>query len=160
MNPYDLIFLLVILISFIFGVKNGLIKSLLNLIKWIVIFYLIKNCFDVLMPFFDQYILNQTLSDILIFFFTLITAYILISFINRMIIGILQPRKSLFIDMSFGGVLGILRGYIIFILIIFFINSNFSSNLIPEIFKSGTFQEIVNYGVDLLDQIPRNINEI
>ena len=46
------------------------------------------------------------------------------------------------------------------ILIIFFINSNFSSNLIPEIIKSGTFQEIVNYGVDLLDQMPRNINEI
>ena len=160
MNPYDLIFLLVILVSFIFGVKNGLIKSLLNLIKWIIIFYLIKNCFDILRPFFDQYILNQTLSDILIFFFTLITGYILISFINRMIIGILQPRKSLFIDMSFGGVLGILRGYIIFILIIFFINSNFSSNLIPEIIKSGTFQEIVNYGVDLLDQMPRNINEI
>ena len=41
LNPYDLIFLLVILVSFIFGVKNGLIKSLLNLIKWIVIFYLI-----------------------------------------------------------------------------------------------------------------------
>ena len=160
LNPYDLIFLLVILVSFIFGVKNGLIKSLLNLIKWIVIFYLIKTCFDILRPFFDQYILNKTLSDILIFFFTLITAYILISFINRMIIGILQPRKSLFIDMSFGGVLGILRGYIIFILIIFFINSNFSSNLIPEIFKSGTFQEIVNYGVNLLDQMPRNINEI
>ena len=33
-------------------------------------------------------------------------------------------------------------------------------NLIPEIIKSGTFQEIVNYGVDLLDQMPRNINEI
>ena len=160
LNPYDLIFLLVILVSFIFGVKNGLIKSLLNLIKWLVIFYFIKNCFDILRPFFDQYILNQTLSDILIFFFTLITAYILISFINRMIIGILQPRKSLFIDMSFGGVLGILRGYIIFILVIFFINSNFSSNLIQEIIKSGTFQEIVNYGVDLLDQMPRNINEI
>ena len=77
-----------------------------------------------------------------------------------MIIGILQPKKSLFIDMSFGGILGILRGYIIFILMIFFINSNFSSGLMPEIIKSGAFQEIVNYGVELLDQMPRNINEI
>ena len=31
LNPYDLIFLLVILVSFIFGVKNGLIKSLLKI---------------------------------------------------------------------------------------------------------------------------------
>ena len=90
LNPYDLIFLLVILVSFIFGVKNGLIKSLLNLIKWLVIFYFLRNCFDILRPFFDQYILNQTLSDILIFFFTLITAYILISFINRMILSLIH----------------------------------------------------------------------
>ena len=27
-------------------------------------------------------------------------------------------------------------------------------------FKMGTFNEIVNYGVDLLEQVPRNIDDI
>ena len=59
LNPYDLIFLLVILVSFIFGVKNGLIKSLLNLIKWIIIFYLIKNFIEKTPNFFVQIFLKR-----------------------------------------------------------------------------------------------------
>ena len=109
-NIFDIIFIITVTISFFFGVKNGLIKSLLNVIKWIIIFYLIKSCFKLLRPIFDTYIFNQTLSDILIFTFTLIVSYILISFINRIIFGILQPKRSFFLDMSFGGVLGIFRG--------------------------------------------------
>ena len=62
--------------------------------------------------------------------------------------------------MSFGGILGIFRGYLIFVLFIFFINSNFSTRSIPEFIKIGTFQEIVNYGIDLLEKAPRDINEI
>ena len=47
-----------------------------------------------------------------------ITFLILLSFIIRVIIGVLQPKKSGLVDISFGGVLGIIRGYIIFVLII------------------------------------------
>ncbi len=159
LNPFDVVFLIIICISFIFGIKNGLIRSTFNFIKWIIIFYLIKNCFSFLRPIFDKYITNQSLSDILIFISTLIVSYIFMSFINRMIIGVLQPRKSFFIDISFGALLGVLRGYVIFVLLIFFINNNFASKTIPEFVKVGTFQEIVNYGVNLLIQVPRNINE-
>ncbi len=120
LNAFDIIFLTVIVISVFFGVKNGLLKSLLNFIKWIIIFYFIKNCFEILRPIFDSFITNKSLSDILIFLSTLIVSYILISFINRLVIGILQPKKSFFIDMSFGGILGIFRGYLIFVLFIFF----------------------------------------
>jgi uncharacterized membrane protein required for colicin V production len=159
-NPFDILFLIIILISFFFGIKNGLIKSLLNFIKWIIIFYFLRNCFDILRPIFDPFISNQTLSDIMIFFTTLIVSYILISFINRIIIGLLQPKKSISIDMVFGGMLGILRGYIVFVLIVFFINSNLLSGSTPEFMKIGIFQEIVNYGIDLLEHAPRNINQI
>ena len=50
--------------------KNGLTKSIFNLIKWILIFFLIKNCFIFLRPYVDSYITNQTISDIVIFIFT------------------------------------------------------------------------------------------
>ncbi len=160
LNPFDIIFLIIILISSFFGIKNGFIKSLFNFIKWIIIFYFVRNCFDILRPIFDPYITNKTLSDIMIFFSTLIVSYILISFINRIILGLLQPKKSISIDMMFGGMLGILRGYIIYVLIVFFINSNLLSSSIPEFMKIGTFQEIVDYGISLLEHVPRNINDI
>tara|TARA_Y100000992_G_C21217865_1_gene468851 strand:- start:79 stop:627 length:549 start_codon:yes stop_codon:yes gene_type:complete len=160
LNPFDIAFLITIFISFFFGIKNGLTRSILNFIKWIIIFYLIQNCFTFLRPIFDLYISSQSLSDILIFLTTLIVSYILISFINRLIIGVLQPKKSFLVDMSFGAVLGVLRGYLIFTLLIFFINSNFSSRSLPQFLYFGYFQEIINSGTDLLKQLPRNIDKI
>ncbi len=160
LNPFDLVFLLIALVSIFFGIKNGLTKSIFNLIKWIIIFYLIKNCFDILRPFFDQYISNKTISDISIFFFTIITSYILLSFLNRIVIGVIQPRRSGLVDLVFGGVLGAFRGYIIFVLIFFFIINNFSSRILPNFFEEGYFQNSIKYGVDLLNHMPRNLNEI
>ena len=66
-NPFDISFLIVIFVSIFYGVKNGIVKSLLNLIKWLLIFYLIKNCFETLRPVLDPYLTNKTVSDVLIF---------------------------------------------------------------------------------------------
>ncbi len=160
LNVYDVCFLLICIVSIFFGVKNGLVKSLFNIFKWIIIFYLVKNCFNFLRPMVDQYITNQTISDILIFLFTIITSYIFLSFMNRLIIGILQPKKSGLADIGFGAILGIIRGYIVFVLIIFFLNNNISINSMPWTPKNGSFNDIINYGVELLDHIPREIDEI
>ncbi len=154
-NPYDILFIIFCIVSIFFGIKNGLTKSLLNLLKWIIIFYLIKNCFVILRPIADIYITNQTISDILIFFFTIISSYIFISFINRVIIGVIQPKRSGLADIGFGAVLGLLRGYIIFVLMIFFIDIN----IFLEFLDDGSFKDVVDYGVDLLIQIPRNFEE-
>lgn len=159
-NTFDIAFLIIVIISLFFGIKNGLVKSSFNLIKWFIIFYLIKNCFKLLRPIIDSYISNQTIADILIFFFTLIVSYILLSFIIRVIIGVLQPKKSGLVDISFGGVLGIIRGYIIFVLIIFFISSNVSTKLFTTLVNEGSFKDLIGYGVGILEQMPRNLENI
>ena len=160
LNPFDLAFIVITIISIFFGIKNGFIKSLFNLVKWILIFYLIKNCFSLLRPIIDPYITNQTISDILIFLSTLIASYILISSLNRIIIGVLQPKKSGLADLSFGAFLGLFRGYIIYVLLIFFINTSFSSWSLPDFLEKGSFQDVVNYGIQLLDHIQREFDEI
>ena len=50
----------------------------------------------------------------------------------------------------FGGIFGIVRGYIIFIILIVFIYNSFSFNSLPELFSGGVFEDLVNYGIDLL----------
>ena len=75
---------------------------------------------------------------------------------NRLI-GIIQPKKSGLVDFSFGAALGILRGYIIFVLIIFFTDNYLSQNITPDFLSKGSFQDIINYGVKILDQMPRNL---
>ena len=160
LNTFDIAFIIICLISIFFGIKNGLLKSFFNLIKWILIFFILKNCFTLLRPVADQYIANETLSDITIFLITLITSYIFISFLLRLFIGILQPKKKGFVDMGLGGVLGIFRGYIVIVITLFFINQNMSSSLLDDLMNSSSFAEMVNIGIDFFEHIPRNLEEI
>ncbi len=159
-NIYDISFLTICITSIFFGMRNGLIKSSLNLIKWIIIFYLIKNSFNFLREIVDLYISNQTVSDVFIFIFTLIISYILLSTFNRILIGVIQPKGSSIINISFGAMLGIFRGYIIFVLLIFFINSNFQVRIFSEFLNEGSFKQIVDYGINFLDHVPRNLKKI
>ena len=160
LNTFDIAFLIICLISIFFGIKNGLLKSFFNLIKWILIFFILKNCFTLLRPVADQYITNDTLSDVTIFLITLITSYIFISFLVRLLIGFLQPNKKGFVDMGLGGVLGIFRGYIVVVITLFFINQNISSSLLDNFMISSSFAEIVNIGIDFIEHMPRNLEEI
>ena len=159
LNTFDVAFLIICLISIFFGIKNGLLKSFFNLIKWILIFFILKNCFTLLRPVADQYIANDTLSDVTIFLITLITSYIFISFLLRIFIGFLQTKKKGLVDMGLGGVLGIFRGYIIVVITLFFINQT-SSSLLDDFMVNSSFAEMINIGIDFFEHIPRNLEEI
>tara|TARA_B100000965_G_scaffold20773_1_gene15661 strand:+ start:1900 stop:2424 length:525 start_codon:yes stop_codon:yes gene_type:complete len=159
-NVFDIFFIIICIISIFFAIKNGLIKSLFNLIKWILIIYIIKNIFSYLRPIFDQYIPNQTIAEISIFFSALVVSYILISSINRVIIGIIQPKRSAFVDLSLGGLFGLLRGYVIIVLLFSFIDSNLNSRNWPNYLKNGSFFNVVEYGDELINIIPKRIDQI
>ena len=159
-NVFDIFFIIICIISIFFAIKNGLIKSLFNLIKWILIIYIIKNIFSYLRPIFDQYIPNQTIAEISIFFSALVVSYILISSINRVIIGIIQPKRSAFVDLSLGGLFGLLRGYAIIVLLFSFIDSNLNSRNWPNYLKNGSFFNIVEYGDEFINIIPKRIDQI
>ena len=159
-NVFDIFFIIICIISIFFAIKNGLIKSLFNLIKWILIIYIIKNIFSYLRPIFDQYIPNQTIAEISIFFSALVVSYIIISSINRVIIGIIQPKRSAFVDLSLGGLFGLLRGYVIIVLLFSFIDSNLNSRNWPNYLKNGSFFNIVEYGDEFINIIPKRIDQI
>ena len=160
LNTFDITFLIICLISILFGIKNGLLKSFFNLIKWILIFFILKNCFTLLRPVADHYIANETLSDITIFLITLITSYIFISFLLRLFIGFLQPKKKGLVDRGLGGLLGVFRGYIVVVITLFFINQNISSSLLDDFMTDSSFAEIVNIGINFFEHMPRNLEKI
>ena len=66
-SVFDILFIVASFISLFLAIKNGFVKSILNIFKWLLIIYLIKNSFSHLRPFLDNYIQNQTLADIVIF---------------------------------------------------------------------------------------------
>ena len=158
-NFFDITVLIILFISCFFAFKNGLIKSIFNLGKWIAIIFLIKLSFNILRPYVDEYIQNSTIADICIFLSILICSYILLSTFNRVMIGIIQPSKSGFADYMFGSIFGLLRGYIIVVLIFSSINASFPFSSWPKFTQDGSLIEIITYGEEFLNTIPQRIED-
>ena len=159
-NIFDILFIIASSISLFLAIKNGFIKSILNLFKWVLIIYIIKNSFSHLRPFLDNYIQNQTLADIVIFISVAIISFIFLSIIVRVLDAIIQPRISGPIEFSLSAIMGLVRAYIIFALIIFFVNTSISINYVSNIIDQSELIDLFNMGISIIGDIPKRIDEI
>ena len=86
LNVFDIFSLIIIIFSALFSLKGGLMTSLLNLVKWILLVIVLKYSFKYLrVPFTDALDLSPTLTDILIFTSVLIVGYVILTILNRII---------------------------------------------------------------------------
>jgi len=159
-NIFDILFVITGIFSLFLAIKNGFVKSILNLFKWLLIIYVIKNSFSHLRPFLDNYIQNQTLADIVIFISVLIISYIFLTIIVRVLDAIIQPRISGPVGFSLSAIMGLVRAYIIFALIIFFINTSVSIDYVSSLINESELINLFNVGISIIGDIPKRIDEI
>ena len=159
-NVFDILFIIASFISLFLAIKNGFIKSILNLIKWLLIIYIIKNSFTHLRPFLDNYIQNQTLADIIIFISVAIVSYIFLTIIVRVLDAIIQPRISGPVGFSLSAIMGLVRAYIIFALIIFFVNTSVSIDFVSRLIDESELIDLFNIGISIIGDIPKRLDQI
>ena len=160
-NFFDIFCLIIIIASALLSLKAGLLKNLLNLAKWIALITLIKYSFGYLrVPFKEALNLSPTLIDISIFISVFIISYVTFTLINRLIIGLISSDRSGVIDRLFGFLFGIVRGYIITIIIFsVFSNWGFSNTLLKSYENESVLYEIIDKGKELLKILPSEIEE-
>ena len=160
-NFFDIFCLIIIIASALLSLKAGLLKNLLNLAKWIVVITVMKYSFGYLrIPFKEALNLSPTLIDITIFISVFIISYVTFTLINRLIIGLISSDRSGAIDRLFGFLFGIVRGYIIIVIIFsIFSNGNFSSTLLKSYKNDSVLYQSIDKGKELFKIIPREIEE-
>ena len=159
-NLFDVFFIIASFVSLFLAIKNGFIKSILNLFKWMLIIYIIKNSFILLRPFLDNYIQNQTLSDIVIFISVAIISYIFLTILVRVLDAIIQPKISGPVGFSLSAIMGLVRAYIIFALIIFFINTSVSIDFVSRLIDESELIDLFNMGISIIGDIPKRLDQI
>ena len=159
-NVFDILFIIASFISLFLAIKNGFIKSILNLIKWLLLIYIIKNSFSHLRPFLDNYIQSQTLADIVIFISVAIVSYIFLTIIVRVLDAIIQPRISGPVGFSLSAIMGLVRAYIIFALIIFFVNTSVSIDFVSRLIDESELIDLFNMGISIIADIPKRLDQI
>ena len=160
-NFFDIFCLIIIIASALLSLKVGLLKNLLNLAKWIALITVLKYSFGYLrVPFKEALNLSPTLIDITIFISVFITSYVTFTLINRLIIGLISSDRSGAIDRLFGFLFGIVRGYIIVVIIFsIFSNWNFSNTLLKSYKNDSVLYQSIDKGKELFKIIPREIEE-
>jgi membrane protein required for colicin V production len=160
LNVFDIFSLIIIIFSALFSLKGGLVTSLLNLIKWILLVLVLKYSFNYLrVPFTDALNLSPTITDILIFTSVLIVGYVILTMINRLILGLLNANKTGPINRLFGFIFGIIRGYILTVIIFsVLINWSISENILNSYNGNSVLFEIIESGNKILKVVPKQIH--
>jgi membrane protein required for colicin V production len=160
-NFFDIFCLIIIIASALLSFKAGLLRNLLNLAKWIALITVLKYSFGYLrIPFKEALNLSSTLIDVIIFISVFIISYVTFTLINRLIIGLISSDRSGVIDRLFGFLFGIVRGYIIIIIIFsVFSNWSFSNTLLKSYKNDSVLYESIDKGKELLKILPREIEE-
>ena len=161
LNVFDIFSLIIIIFSALFSLKGGLMTSLLNLVKWILLVIVLKYSFKYLrVPFTDALDLSPTLTDILIFTSVLIVGYVIFTILNRLILGLLNAEKSGPINKLFGFIFGIVRGYILIVIIFsVLINWSVSENILNSYKGNSVLFEIIESGNEILKIVPQKIQD-
>ena len=161
LNVFDIFSLIIIIFSALFSLKGGLITSLLNLTKWILLVLVLKYSFNYLrVPFADALDLSPTLTDILIFTSVLIVGYVIFTILNRLILGLLNADKAGPINRLFGLIFGVIRGYILIVIIFsVLINWSASENILNSYKGNSVLFEIIESGNEILKIVPQKIQD-
>ena len=161
LNVFDIFSLIIIIFSALFSLKGGLMTSLLNLIKWILLVIVLKYSFNYLRePFTNALDLSPTLIDILIFTSVLIVGYVILTILNRLILGLLNADKAGPINRLFGLIFGVIRGYILIVITFsVLINWSVSENILNSYKGNSVLFEIIENGNEILKIVPQKIQD-
>ena len=116
----DILVILVLFASLIFGFFRGFVKELMSLVAWMSAFfvaYYFSSSVAIVLPFDAEFSIKYITGFVLIFIFVLIISSILIKFISAFVHKIGLGASNIIL----GGLFGILRGVIIVYFLIFVI---------------------------------------
>ncbi|MBT4183507.1 MAG: CvpA family protein [Nitrosomonadales bacterium] len=120
MSLIDILVILILFTSLIFGFFRGFVKELLSLLAWALAFfvaYFFASSVAIILPFESEFSIKYVSSFVIIFILVLIASSILIKFISTFIHKIGLGASNIIL----GGLFGVLRGVIIVYFLIFVI---------------------------------------
>lgn len=149
MATVDIILIVLILVSALFGIIRGLIASALSLAGWVLSFYLTLITFPVVEPYLESKISNPLIIKVLGYSILLVVYLIVFGIINLALNLATKNIRGNVFNRSFGLVFGFARGIVLIMAGVFFYHINFTAlhgmsamnteiaDQMPEFYKKG-----------------------
>lgn len=119
MNYIEIILIIILIASFIFGAKRGFVLSLMQLFGVLMIFILIRQLGGVMATQIHARLgIGQTIATILTYILILIVVMVLVRLVAYLIKKFLQLVMLGWVDRLLGGLLGVLFGFLIISIVV------------------------------------------
>ena len=142
----DLLIISIVILMFYLGMKKGFVKEAFNLIKFMVIIYLVPKFADIVMSLF-VIDMENTVSKYLIYICSFIFLYILLTIVVSIISKIMDISILSLFNKLLGGIFGVIKASIIIFLffIILLFTSDKSENIKNLLESSRSIEYISIY---------------
>jgi len=146
MNGIDTAILIVILLSFLFGLWRGLVQETLSLLIWIAALLMAWIYSDVLAAVMVSIIDHDSARYVAAFALIFVAVMMLGTLLNHLLAKLLNITGLKLVDRLLGGVFGIARGVII-ILVVLFTTSVFVSET-----QQWRQSKLIPYGLAMIER--------
>jgi membrane protein required for colicin V production len=154
MPLFDSLVIIVLALSLIFSIIRGMVREVFSLLAYIGGYFLAMNYRADLSITLNKYISNTTASEIISFGLIFIVGVVGISLAGKLIKKLIHSAPGLSaLDRAFGGILGVVKGVVILIILMFPLR--FFPELNADITRGSYFAPHIN---DLSQMVARGVD--
>lgn len=120
MTLFDIVVLIIVGISCVFGLWRGFVREVISVISWIVALLVAKIYSPAVAPWFERLTANETAQYVLAFAVLCFLTLLLGAFINHVLSRVISLVGLQWTDRLLGAAFGVARGIIIVAIIVYF----------------------------------------
>ena len=169
MNSLDVVILIIVLISALIALNRGLIKEVLSIIGWFLGVVAVIYLLPYVQPLMEEHIESEMMAIVASAFAVLIVFFVIWIYLTSIIIGKVRDSKLSGMDRVLGLFFGVLRAFLLIILLNILIGWIIPPESQPDMFKqskyfqlAGSFAEPIEKLIpkDTLDAIKEKTSEV
>ena len=148
MNSLDVVILIIVLISALIALNRGLIKEVLSIIGWFLGVVAVIYLLPYVQPLMEEHIESEMMAIVASAFAVLIVFFVIWIYLTSIIIGKVRDSKLSGMDRVLGLFFGVLRAFLLIILLNILIGWIIPPESQPDMFKTDVEKEVAP-GVEL-----------
>lgn len=153
MNSLDVVILIIVLISALIALNRGLIKEVLSIIGWFLGIVAVIYLLPYVQPLMEAHIESEIMAIVASAFTILIIFFVIWIYLTSIVIGKIRNSKLSGMDRVLGLFFGILRAFLLIILLNILVGWIIPPKTQPELFKQSKYFQLAGSFAEPIEKL-------
>lgn len=153
MNSLDVVILIIVLISALIALNRGLIKEVLSIIGWFLGVVAVIYLLPYVQPLMEEHVESEMMAIVASAFAVLIVFFVIWIYLTSIIIGKVRDSKLSGMDRVLGLFFGVLRAFLLVILLNILIGWIIPPESQPDMFKQSKYFQLAGSFAEPIEKL-------